>query len=126
MQSFSFVYVSIIHDSWDWNIVEHEIIYSGNAYPLNQYESKWIQICIEFALLLSRVSSCCLREHVFVCVSDAEAVDDYVDHRYEEDDDDDYIVQDVGSALARFLVNVHPSDHEEENANHELRLRSLQ
>ena len=74
--------------------------------------------------LLSRGGSFCLREHVFVRVPDAEPVDDHVDHRYEEDDDDDHIVQDVGGALARLLVNVHPSDNEEEDADHELRSRS--
>ena len=46
---------------------------------------------------------------------------DHVDQCYKEDEDDDYVVQDVCSALARLLVDVHPSDYEEEDTDNQLR-----
>ena len=47
---------------------------------------------------------------------------DDVNQSDKEDEDDDDVVEDVRRSLARLLVDVHPSDHEKEDADNQLRI----
>ena len=47
---------------------------------------------------------------------------DDVNQSDKEDENDDDVVEDIRRSLARLLVDVHPSDYEEEDADNQLRI----
>ena len=49
-----------------------------------------------------------------------DTVNDDVNQSDKEDEDDYDVVEDVRRSLARLLVDVHPSDYEEEDADNQL------
>lgn len=58
---------------------------------------------------------------VYIHVLDPEGGKDHVQHGYNEDDDYDDVVENVGSTLLFWLIYVHHPDYHEENAHHHLK-----
>ena len=58
--------------------------------------------------------------HTGICVFDPKATKDGVDESDEKDEAEDDVVQDVGAALALRVVDVHPTNDQEQEAHYHL------